>query len=170
MLNYLHTYLLTCLHTYLLHGAESFMRSFQLVKKFPTFYGTRRFSTAITSTRHLSLPLANFLAAAVSEPALHRLLTFQVPNLMSLFRCLGCTKVSVQVRGSCNRFVKDMFLRRGVVSTSPNPQAGGPPLVGCPRLLIQYIRSYPSYWRPFLHPQPEDAPCCGDRDPFITVL
>jgi hypothetical protein len=25
-----------------------------------------------------------------------------------------------------------------VVSTSPNPQAGGPPLVGCPRLLIQY--------------------------------
>jgi hypothetical protein len=20
-------------------------------------------------------------------------------------------------------------------------------------------------WRPFLHPQPEDAPCCGDRDP-----
>jgi hypothetical protein len=23
--------------------------------------------------------------------------------------------------------------------------AGGPPLVGCPRLLIQYIRSYPPY-------------------------
>jgi hypothetical protein len=28
-------------------------------------------------------------------------------------------------------------------SPTPNPQAGGPPLVGCPRLLIQYIRSYP---------------------------
>jgi hypothetical protein len=27
----------------------------------------------------------------------------------------------------------------------PNPQAGEPPLVGCPRLLIQYIRSYPPY-------------------------
>jgi hypothetical protein len=50
----------------------------------------------------------------------------------------------------------------------PNPQAGGPPLVGSPRLLIQYIRSYPPYWRPFLHPQPEDAPCRGDRDPLIT--
>jgi hypothetical protein len=25
-------------------------------------------------------------------------------------------------------------------------------------------------WRPFLHPQPEDAPCCGDRDALITVL
>jgi hypothetical protein len=30
-------------------------------------------------------------------------------------------------------------------SLSPNPQAGGPPLVGCPRLLTQYIRSYPLY-------------------------
>ena len=57
------------------------------------------------------------------------------------------------------------FLRRGVVSTSPNPQAGGPPLVGCPRLLIQFIHTYPPYRRPFLHPQPEDAPCRGDRDP-----
>jgi hypothetical protein len=36
---------------------------------------------------------------------------------------------------------KDMFSRWGVVSSSPNLQAGGPPLVGCPRLLIQYIRS-----------------------------
>ena len=43
-----------------------------------------------------------------------------------------------------------------------------PPLVGCPQLLIQYIRSYLPYWRPFLHPQLEDAPCCGDRDPLIT--
>jgi hypothetical protein len=52
-----------------------------------------------------------------------------------------------------------------VVSTSPNPQAWGPPLVGCPRLLIQFIHSYPPYRRPFLHPQPEDAPRRGDRDP-----
>jgi hypothetical protein len=38
----------------------------------------------------------------------------------------------------------------------PNPQAGGPPLVVCPRLLIQYIRSYPpTGGRPYL-PQPED--------------
>jgi len=52
--------------------------------------------------------------------------------------------------------------------TSPNPQAGGPPLVGCPQLLIQYIRSYFPNWRQFLHPEPEDAPCCGARDPLIT--
>jgi hypothetical protein len=55
------------------------------------------------------------------------------------------------------------FLRCRVVNTSPNRRAGGPPLVGCMRLLSQYIRGNPPYWRPFLHPQPEDAPCRGDR-------
>ena len=64
----------------------------------------------------------------------------------------------------------DTFLRRGVVSTSPNPQAGGLSLVGCPPLLIQYIRGYPPYWRPFLHPQPEDAPCRGDRNSLISEI
>jgi hypothetical protein len=63
---------------------------------------------------------------------------------------------------------KGSFSQWGFVSPSPNPQAGGPPLVSCLRLLIQYIRSYPPYWRPFLHPQPEDAPCRGDRNPLIT--
>jgi hypothetical protein len=37
------------------------------------------------------------------------------------------------------------FLQRGVVSTSPNSQAGGPRLLGYPRLFIQNIRSYPPY-------------------------
>jgi hypothetical protein len=31
-------------------------------------------------------------------------------------------------------------------------------------MLIQYICSYPPYWRPFLHLQPENAPCCGERE------
>ena len=31
-------------------------------------------------------------------------------------------------------FLNIRFSQGGVVSTSPNPQAGGPPLVGCPRL------------------------------------
>ena len=31
----------------------------QLIKKFPAFYGTRRFITALTSVRHLSLSWAN---------------------------------------------------------------------------------------------------------------
>jgi hypothetical protein len=31
------------------------LTGFQLVKKFPTFYGTQRFITTVTSVRHLSL-------------------------------------------------------------------------------------------------------------------
>ena len=52
------TYLLAYLLTYVLHGAESFLSSWlglQLVKKFPAFHGTRRFITALTNVRHLSL-------------------------------------------------------------------------------------------------------------------
>jgi hypothetical protein len=38
-----------------------------------------------------------------------------------------------------------IFLRWEVVNTSPKHLSGGPPLVGCPPLFIQYIRSYPLY-------------------------
>jgi hypothetical protein len=51
------------------------------------------------TTAKSNLYLANSLAAATSEPALYRLLKFQVPNLMSQFRCLVRTKVSVLIRG-----------------------------------------------------------------------
>jgi len=45
------------------------------------------------------------LTTVVSETDLYRFLTFQVPNLMSLFYCLGLTKVSFQVRDTCFFFV-----------------------------------------------------------------
>ena len=110
----------------------------QLVKKFPAFYGTRRFITAFTRARHLPI---------LSSKYQFRSEAFWV-----------------------NISQQDTFLGWWVVSTSPNSQAGRPPSVGCPRLLIQYIRSYPPYWRTFLHPQPEYAPCRGDRDPLITAI
>jgi len=40
-------------------------------------------------------------------------------------------------------FLNRNVLQGGAVSTSPNHQARGPLLVGCPRLFIQFIRSYP---------------------------
>jgi hypothetical protein len=46
-------------------------------------------------------------------------------------------------------FYNKKFLLWGIVSPTSNPQAGGTPLVGCPRLLIQYIRSYPPYLEDF---------------------
>ena len=41
---------------------------FQLVKKFPAFYGTRRFITAFTSARHLSLSWANSIHSIPPHP------------------------------------------------------------------------------------------------------
>ena len=61
------------------------------------------------------------------------------------------------------------FLWWGVVSTSPNLQAEGPSLVGCPRLLIQYICSYLPYLEAVRPSGTLSAPCCGDRDTLVTV-
>jgi hypothetical protein len=75
-----------------------------------------------------------------SEPALYRLM-FHVPNLMWIFLSLGClNKESVQVRCSIQCFATRLFLLWAVVIPTPNLQAGGPPLVVCPRLFIQRIR------------------------------
>ena len=59
------------LFTYLLHGAESFLRSspvLQLVNKFPVFYGTQRFIIAFTSARRLSLSWTSFIQSIPPYP------------------------------------------------------------------------------------------------------
>ena len=69
-----------------------------------------------------NLHFAISLAAAVSEPALHRLLTFHVPILMSLFHCLGRTKESVQV--SRQQFIfgnYTSFHGEELLAPRPNP-------------------------------------------------
>ena len=106
---------------YLIHGAESFLRSwplFRLVKKFPAYYGARRCITAVTSARHLFLSCASSIQFIPPHPTSWRsifsyewtcptrLLTFHVPTLWSLFHCSGRTKGSVQTRGTRIRFAK----------------------------------------------------------------
>jgi len=99
------------------------------------------------------------LATVVSEPDLYRLLTFRVPNLMSLFLCLISTKGSVQARGN-----KASFYGEELLAPRPNPKLEDHTNV---RLLILYIRIYHSYRRPFLLPQPDDAPFQGNMDQLI---
>ena len=55
LLTYFLTYLLTYLLTQWYRVLLEKLNGFQLVKKFPAFYGTRRFNTAFTSVRHFSL-------------------------------------------------------------------------------------------------------------------
>ena len=63
-LNALYTYLLTPWCRVLLEK----LTGLQLVKKFPAFHGTRRFITALTNVRHLSLFCANPIQSRYPHP------------------------------------------------------------------------------------------------------
>ena len=56
----------------------------QLVKKFPAFHGTRRFITALTSVRHLSLSWASPVQSIYPHPTSWRSIL-----ILSTHLCLG---------------------------------------------------------------------------------
>ena len=58
------TYLLTACTRVLLEK----LTGFQIAKKFPAFYGTRRFITVLTSARHLSLSWASYVQPIRPHP------------------------------------------------------------------------------------------------------
>jgi hypothetical protein len=66
-------------------------------------------------------------------------------------------KVSSGPRHMCLFRNKVSFYGEELLASPTKHQAGGPLLVGCPRLLIQYIRKYPPYWRPFFNSQPGES-------------
>jgi hypothetical protein len=59
---------------------------------------------------------------------------------------LPCSQELAKYRGTIlfNILYYSVF-KVWVISPQPSHQTGGPLLVGCPRLLIRYIRSYPTY-------------------------
>ena len=63
-----YTYLLTYLLTPWCRVFLEKLTGLQLVKKFPAFYGTRRFITALTSIRHLSLSWASPIQSTYPHP------------------------------------------------------------------------------------------------------
>jgi hypothetical protein len=92
-------------------------------------------------------------AKVLSEPSRHRFLTFHVQNLTSIFFLSGRLSIeSVQVRAPLWRFVTSLYFMVRSFSPTPYPEAGGPPLVGCLRLLLSFI-----YGGRFLHPQLEKS-------------
>jgi hypothetical protein len=113
------------------------------------------------------LYLANSLTTVISDPDLYRLLTFHVPNLMFLVRCLSCTKESVQVRGFVICFVTRQF--EELLALRPTPNLEDHPLSAVRDCLFNVFATTLHIRRPFVHPQPEDTPCRGDRDPLIMV-
>jgi hypothetical protein len=77
---------------------------------------------------------------------------------------------SVQVRGFvCEYFVtKIRFHGEELLAPRSITKLENHPLSAVRDCLFNIFAATPPYWRPFLYPQPEDAPCRGDRDPLIT--
>jgi hypothetical protein len=100
--------------TYLLHGVESFLRSwpvFAANQEIPRFYGTRRFFTVLTIARHLSLSWANSIQSPHPNPTSWRsILILSSPQRLVIPNGLFpsgfptntlCTHLSSPIRATC---------------------------------------------------------------------
>ena len=72
ILLYLRPHLLPYLHIPRCRVLLEKLTGLQLVKKFPAFHGTRRFITALTSVRHLSLSWASPIQSTYPHPTAWR--------------------------------------------------------------------------------------------------
>jgi hypothetical protein len=105
--------LLTYLLTYSMEQSPSWEadQSSQLTKKFPAFYGTRRYFTVLTSARHPFLSWANSIHSPQPTPTSWRAILILFSHL-----CLGlpnglfpsgfptntrCTPLSSPIRATC---------------------------------------------------------------------
>jgi hypothetical protein len=61
-----------------------------------------------------------------------------------------------------NRFI---IYGEGLLASCPTPQLEDHLFTSVRGCLFNIFPATLHSWRPFLDPQPEDAPCCGDRDP-----
>jgi hypothetical protein len=114
--------------TYLLHGAVLLEKPtvFQLVTKFPAFYKTRRFITAITSARHLSLSWANSVQSPQPLPTSWRSFLIVSSHLRlglpsGLFhsgfptRTL-CTPLSSPIRATCSTHLILLYFTTRIIT------------------------------------------------------
>ena len=62
------------------------------------------------------------------------------------------------------------FYGEKLVSPRPSRKLEDHPLLAARDCLFCILAATLYIWRPFLHPQFEDAPCCGDRDPPVFSL
>jgi len=115
--------------------------------------------SSITRIILVSKPQSSSISSLLHSP-LTLSLRPKYPYQHPIFEKLQAT---FQFSGLVKYFVT-WFLRWGDISTTTNHQAGWPPLVGRPRLLIQLFTATLHIWRPLLHSQTEDAPFRDDRE------
>jgi hypothetical protein len=88
---------------------------------------------------------------------------------MTIFHCLGSNqRISPGPRQVFMSRNKASFYGVEFPMPHPTPKLEDHPLVSYAWLLIQYICSYPPYWRPFLQPQPKHTPCRSDNASALT--
>jgi hypothetical protein len=113
--------------------------------------------TSCTPTKS-NLYLANSLASAVSDSDPYRLLTFHVPNLRSLSRCVDRTNVSVQVRSTCLFRNYESFYGKELLTPRPTPNLEDHTLSAVRDCLYNTFAAIPHTG---FHLQLEYAPCRG---------
>jgi hypothetical protein len=62
-----------------------------------------------------------------------------------------------------------IFYGEELLAPHPTPKLEDHPLLAVRDWLFDVFAGTLHNWRPFLHPQPEDAPCRGDRDTLNTA-
>ena len=110
--SYFYDYLLTHLLTYLLtpwcRVLLEKLTGLQLVKKFPAFHGTRRFITAHTCVRHLSLSWASPIQSVYSHP--------------TSWRCIPILSTHLRL-GLPSGLLPSAFPNNTLYTPSPHPYA-----------------------------------------------
>jgi len=99
---------LTCLLTPWCRVLLEELTGLQLVKKFPAFHGTRRFITALTSVRHLSLSWASPIQSIYPHPTSWRsILGATLTNQNSFLEGI---KSRLKLGNSCCYSVRNFYL------------------------------------------------------------
>jgi hypothetical protein len=87
-------------------------------------------------------------------------------NPMSFFHCLDRAKESVQIRGSLKHLgTIRMFYGEGLLAPCPTPKLEDHSLSAVRDFLFTIFAATLRNRMTSLHPQTEDAPCRGDKEP-----
>jgi len=90
----------------------------QLVKRFPAFYGTRRFITVFARARHWPLSCSRCIQSTPSHPVSQRSVLI-LSNFTPVFHCLGRSIDSVQARWPVAHFVTCYFFYGELLALRP---------------------------------------------------
>jgi hypothetical protein len=127
-------WMFTTVITRALHCSLSWERAIQSI---PCHSISLRSTFILSSHLHLGLSCGLFPSGFLTKILYTFLQSPRVLHILSISSSISTSsQESVQVRGPSWHIVTNFSFLRWHISTTPSPQSGGPPLVGCPRLLI----------------------------------